>query len=325
LILATEIARTQAALSKQELAAALTRLVRLESEAETAKAEAARLTVELAEARRLRTAELDASAVEREGARRVPVLAAQAASVHGAKLDRDLHAALRRIADLEAQADAAEAEAAGLAGQLDDARTKNSVNLERLLAEAASRQEALDAARQRIARLEAAQPSPDTQAEGPADESQEAGRPTQAGRPAAPSLGPGEEAGEEAGQPAALLESDAARRVAAQAARPEPSAPPDSIDVDSLVAEPGRYDTRRVVVTGFLMRLLQHYRLQSESGVRTLVVDVDGLHRDQYELLQQAIADAGLIGSVRAQISGKVERGSETAFRLVASDLRLIE
>jgi hypothetical protein len=42
-------------------------------------------------------------------------------------------------------------------------------------------------------------------------------------------------------------------------------------------------------------------------------------------MLQNAIAGVGPIGSVRAQISGKVERGSAKAFHLVASDLILVE
>ena len=95
--------------------------------------------------------------------------------------------------------------------------------------------------------------------------------------------------------------------------------------MDSLVADPARYDAHHVVVTGSLLRLLQHYRLQSNSGLRTLVVDVAGLHRAEYDELQHAIAGAGAIGSVRARISGKVERGAADAFRLVASELKLVE
>lgn len=106
---------------------------------------------------------------------------------------------------------------------------------------------------------------------------------------------------------------------------PASSAPPQRIDVDSLVADPGRFDTRRVVVTGSLLRLLQHYRLQSESGVRTLVVEVDGLDRDQHRKLRDAIAGAGLVGSVRARISGTVARGGAQAYRLIASDVALVE
>jgi len=112
---------------------------------------------------------------------------------------------------------------------------------------------------------------------------------------------------------------------AAAAVRPQQTAAAEFIDVDSLVANPNRYDTRQVVVTGSLLRLLQHYRLQSKSGARTLIVDVAGIHRTQYELLRDAIAGAGLIGSVRAQISGEVVRGSAKKFYLVASDLVLVE
>jgi hypothetical protein len=111
----------------------------------------------------------------------------------------------------------------------------------------------------------------------------------------------------------------------AAAARPEPKAAPESVDVDSLVTDPSRYDTRRVEVTGSLLRLLQHYRLQSKSGLRTLIVDVAGIHRTQYEVLRDAIANAGLIGSVRTQISGEVVRGSAEVYHLVASDLILVE
>ncbi len=111
----------------------------------------------------------------------------------------------------------------------------------------------------------------------------------------------------------------------AAAPRPQPNAAAESVDVDSLVTDPSRYDTRRVVVTGSLLRLLQHYRLQSKSGFRTLIVDVAGVHRAQHDMLQNAIAGVGPIGSVRAQISGKVERGSAKAFHLVASDLILVE
>ncbi len=111
----------------------------------------------------------------------------------------------------------------------------------------------------------------------------------------------------------------------AAAARPEPNAVAESIDVDSLVTNPSRYDARQVVVTGSLLRLLQHYRLQSKSGRKTLVVDVAGINRAQHDMLQEAIAGAGLIGSVRVQIGGKVERGSAKAFSLVASDLILVE
>jgi hypothetical protein len=56
-----------------------------------------------------------------------------------------------------------------------------------------------------------------------------------------------------------------------------------------------------------------------------MIVDVAGIDRAQHYMLQEAIAGAGLIGSVRAQISGEVVRGSAKKFHLVASDLILVE
>ncbi len=302
-ILAVEIARTQAALSKQDLAAASDRLARFESEARAAKAEAAGLAGELAEAQRLGSAALETAAAESESARQELGLAVQAASAHAARLSRELAAAQQRIADLAAEAGAARSEAGGLAEQLADARMTHRATLDKLRSEAAARQRTLDAALERITELEAAQRPVDPRL----------------GRPAPVS------AAATTRDPAAGVDGGAEQPVATRATRRAPSAGAEAIDVDSLVADPARYDARQVVVTGSLLRLLQHYRLQSKSGLRTLVVDVAGLHRAQYDQLQHAIADAGLIGSVRARISGKVERGSAEAFRLVASDLRLVE
>ena len=301
-ILAVEIARTQAALSKQDLAAASDRLARFESEARAAKAEAAGLAGELAEAQRLRSAGLETAAAS-ETARQQLGLAVQAASAHAARLSRELAAAQQRIADLAAEAGVARSEAGGLAEQLADARKTHRATLDKLRSEAAARQRTLDAALERITELEAAQRPVDPRL----------------GRPAPVS------AAATTRDPTAGVGGGAEQPVATRATRRAPSAVAEAIDVDSLVADPARYDARQVVVTGSLLRLLQHYRLQSKSGLRTLVVDVAGLHRAQYDQLQHAIADAGLIGSVRARISGKVERGSAEAFRLVASDLRLVE
>ncbi len=108
-------------------------------------------------------------------------------------------------------------------------------------------------------------------------------------------------------------------------AQPEANAAAESIVVDRLFANPSRYDGHQVVVTGSLLRLLERYRLQSQSGWKTLVVDVTEIHRAQHDKLKEAIAKAGPIGLVRARINGKVERGSAETFRLVASEVTLIE
>jgi hypothetical protein len=321
LVLAAQIASRQAALSQQELAAARARLAHAE-------AEGARLAGELAETRRLQEAELGSATVESDGARRDLALAAQAASVHAKKLSQDLDAAQSRIADLEAQARAARAEAASLAGQLDDARGRDAATQDRLRAEAAARERELDAARERIAGLEAALQAAGAAAEGPSDGADAAFRPApEAARPNIALTAPAtpSQAAKQSGKPLDLLADHAHRQVAIGVAAPAPRVPAEAVDVDRLVDDPGRYDARQVVVTGSLIRLLQHYRLQSESGLKTLVVDVNGLQRGQSDQLRRAIAGAGLVGSVRAQISGTVERGAAKTFRLVASDLQLVE
>ncbi len=226
-------------------------------------------------------AALETAGSEAETASQELVLAAQTASAHAALLDRDLDAAQHRIADLEAKAGAAGAEAAILAKQLAVVRKVHAQVLEKFRVEAEE-------------------------------------RPTNAGMQLTPAP-----SGTANVTNAPISPRDAEGQV--NEAWPEPNAAAESIDVDSLVTNPSRYDTRRVVVTGSLLRLLQKYRLQSKSGVRTLVVDVARINRAQHDMLQNAIASAGLIGSVRAQISGKVERGSAKAFRLVASDLILVE
>ena len=226
-------------------------------------------------------AALETAGSEAETARQELDLAAQTASAHAALLGRDLDGAQQRIADLEAKAGAAGAEAAILAKQLAVVRKMHAAVLEKFRVEAEER--ATNASMQSA-------PAP-------------SGVANVTDTPVSPRDAEGH----------------------AAAARPEPKAAPESVDVDSLVADPSRYDTRRVEVTGSLLRLLQHYRLQSKSGFRTLIVDVAGIHRAQHDMLQNAIAGVGPIGSVRAQISGKVVRGSAEAYHLVASDLILVE
>jgi hypothetical protein len=226
-------------------------------------------------------AALETAGPEAETARQELVLAAQTASDQDALLDRDLDAARQRIADLEAKADAAGAEAAILAKQLAVVRKMHAAVLEKFRAEAKERA-------------------------------------TNAGMLSTPAP-----SGTANVTNAPVSPRDAEGHAAA--ARPEPNAVAESIDVDSLVTNPSRYDARQVVVTGSLLRLLQNYRLQSKSTQKTLVVDVAGIYHTQHDMLHDAIAGAGLIGSVRVQISGKVVRGSAKAFSLVASDLILVE
>jgi len=336
LILAAEIASAQATLSKQDLIAALDRLARFESEAQAAKAEATILAGELAETRRLQSAALETAVAAAETSRHELILAAQAASAHAALLDQDLDAARQRIADLETALQTLEVKADGpkiepkQTGQAHEVRDRNTIAPTQASPEHAA-STAGDASIQTLGVADVgirSMPPPMPPAPKPA-------------RSKNPVEGEGEGEGEvETEQQAAAQEApipsstndvaiapSTARDAAdvATAVQPQQTAAAKFIDADSLIANPNHYDTHRVVVTGSLLRLLQHYRLQSNSGARTLIVDVAGIHRTQYEVLRDAIASAGLIGSVRAQISGEVVRGSAKKFHLVASDLVLVE
>jgi hypothetical protein len=307
---------------------ALDRLARFESEAQAAKADATILAGELTESRRLQSAALETAVAAAATARQDLVLAAQAGSAHAALLDQDLDAAQQRIADLEtalrtleAKADRQEIEQIQT-GQAPEVRDRNTI----APTPASPEQAASTAGDASIRTLGAtdvgirSMPPPIPLAPKPA-------------RPLNLVEGEIEQqaAAQETPIPSSTNNVAIAPRTsrdaedAAAAVRPQQTAAAKFIDVDSLIANPNRYDTHQVVVTGSLLRLLQHYRLQSNSGARTLIVDVAGIQRTQYEVLRDAIAGAGLIGSVRAQISGEVVRGSTKKFHLVASDLVLVE
>jgi hypothetical protein len=125
----------QAALSKQDLNAALEQPARFESQAQAAKAESASLSGELAEVRHPSVAP-EAADVEAEATRQELVLTAQTAAAHAAMLERDLQAAQQRIADLKADAGDAKAEAASLAEELAEIRKAYTAVLETVRAEA---------------------------------------------------------------------------------------------------------------------------------------------------------------------------------------------
>lgn len=99
----------------------------------------------------------------------------------------------------------------------------------------------------------------------------------------------------------------------------------DTVSADDLVFDPKSHIGRQVVVTGSVVRLLWRYRLISESGQNSIVLDVDGLHRSDRAKLEEAIEKAGFLGQVRARINGRIERQSVVTFNLAASELVLLE
>ncbi|MDX1575768.1 MAG: hypothetical protein R3285_06220, partial [Kiloniellales bacterium] len=105
-----------------------------------------------------------------------------------------------------------------------------------------------------------------------------------------------------------------------------PSEPqPAGQDVEDLVYRPHTYAGRQVVVTGSVVHLMWDYRLKSETGQNSLVVNVDGLSPANRARLASAVERAGLLGQVRARIKGTVRRQTPATFELAASELTLIE
>ncbi len=95
----------------------------------------------------------------------------------------------------------------------------------------------------------------------------------------------------------------------------------DTVAVDILLKNPGRFDGKEVVVTGTVGRFLRAYRLRASSGLTTIVLDVDRARRADQIALEQALAETRR--RVRVQARGDVER-SLLAFRLVAEDLLVL-
>ena len=95
--------------------------------------------------------------------------------------------------------------------------------------------------------------------------------------------------------------------------------------IDDLFLEPQVYEGRDVTVTGSVIELLSRYRLRSETGPNTIVIDIDGLPPAVRSAFSAALAEAGPLRGVRARIMGKVERGDAAAFHLAASELVLLD
>jgi hypothetical protein len=98
-----------------------------------------------------------------------------------------------------------------------------------------------------------------------------------------------------------------------------------SLTPDALLLDLAGYVGREVVVTGPVVWLLWRYRLQSDRGPGSLVIDTAGLRAEEIARLEAAVEHAGFLGAVRARIRGRVERETEATYRLAASELALVE
>ncbi len=219
-------------------------------------------------------------------------LAATVSSARVAALQRELRTAQQRIADLSKAAEAAEDEAAKLREDL-----------------AARQQEAAATRPSTTQPVETTEPGLKQQAvEGNAEPEIEELL-TAAEISSIPVNGDFE-------QVAAVAPSEVALRA---------DAVPDTVSLDDLLLEPVNHLGREVVVTGSVVWLLWRYRLQSDSGPDSMVIDVEGLRTADQEVLQEAIDRVGVLGQVQARIRGTIEPRGEEHYRLAASELVLVE
>lgn len=136
--------------------------------------------------------------------------------------------------------------------------------------------------------------------------------------------GEGERAAPDRGEPAEVVPVVPVAPVAPVV----PVAPGASVaaaEVDDLVLKPELYLGRDVVVTGAVVRLFNRYRLRSEDGLSTIVIDVGALPARERAALDGAFERASLLDHVRARIEGRVEREASATFQLAARGLALLE
>lgn len=96
-------------------------------------------------------------------------------------------------------------------------------------------------------------------------------------------------------------------------------------DVDDLILRPEDYQGRQVTVTGSVIQLFSRYRLRSETGKETIVIDIDGLRPADQAELEAALDKVGMLAGVRARILGRVQRQEAANFHLAASELVLLD
>ncbi len=94
-------------------------------------------------------------------------------------------------------------------------------------------------------------------------------------------------------------------------------------DANDLIFKPDDYQDRQVTVAGSVVHFLGLYRLKSETGQNSIVIDVNGLSQSDRARLDAAIDKAGFLGQVKARIKGRIERQKLVTFQLAATELTL--
>jgi hypothetical protein len=300
-----------------------------------------------AEATHLRTALQQAK--ENDAKRQDLTLPATVSSARLAALQRELDSARQQIAELGRANDVADADTAGLRASLRQAEEQAEAVRQELTLEVttssarlATQQKELRAAQLRIADLsKVAEEEAVKLREELADLQQEAAATGSSSVPGVESQAP--EQKQRAVEGAA--EPDVEEMLSAVKNPPEPGsggfeqvatlasaeaalqtdAVPDTVSPNDLLLEPERHLDQEVVVTGSVVWLLWRYRLQSDSGSDSMVIDVEGLRSANQEALEEAIDRVGVLGQVHARIRGTIVHQGEESYRLAASELVLVE
>ena len=303
-----------------------------------------------AEATHLRTALQQAK--ENDVKRQDLTLTATVSSVRLAALQRELDSARQQIAELGRAKDAADVDAAGLRASLQQAeehaeaiRQELTLEVTASSARLATQQKELRAAQMRIEDLSKAAEGAEEEAvklrEELAARQQEAAATGSSSAPGVESQAP--EQKQRAVQGTA--EPDVEEMLSAMKNPPEPGsggfeqvatlasaevalqtgAESNTVSPNDLLLEPERHLDQEVVVTGSVVWLLWRYRLQSDSGSDSMVIDVEGLRSANQEALEEAIDRVGVLGQVHARIRGTILRQGEESYRLAASELVLVE
>ncbi len=99
----------------------------------------------------------------------------------------------------------------------------------------------------------------------------------------------------------------------------------DTVSLERLLLDPGHHVGREVVVTGSVIWLVRRYWLQSDSGQMRMLIDVKGLHSDDWTKLNDAVVQIEFLVQVRARITGTIERQEPENYHLAATELVLVE
>ena len=312
---------------REELEATRDAAADADTKAAEAQADAARLRTALRQAKDQTGSELHDQS-----------LAVTVSSARVAELQRDLASARQQIVDLGRDRSAASADASGLQASLERAQEQTEALREELAlkvtassAQLATLRKDLRSAELRIAELseelaagrqaESATGSPSTE---PVEAETSAPSEEAADRAAAPEIAASSSAGTNSSDPANGSFEQVAALAPNQAALLT-DAIADTVSPDDLLLAPGRHLGQEVVVTGSVVWLLWRYRLQSNNGSDSMVVDVDGLQPATQQELEKAIDRVGILGEVQARIRGTVVRKDEESYRLAASELVLAE